>query len=78
MSNVEEAIECAHRSVDLSGAHFRQILDAGGKTDKGAGQLDSVGGIIKIKNKAKDKAKNKTIKQINQSKNKTKKEWKQR
>ena len=77
MSNVEEAIECAHRSVDLSGAHFRQILDAGGKTDKGAGQLDSAGGAIKIKNKAKKKAKSET-KQINQSKNKTKKEWQQR
>jgi hypothetical protein len=77
VSNVEEAIECAHRSLDLSGAHFRQIEDAGGKTDKGAGQLDSAGGAIKIKNKAKNKAKDK-VKQINQSKNKTKKEWKQR
>jgi hypothetical protein len=40
-----------------------QIEDAGGKTDKGAGQLDSAGGVTKIKNK---------------TKNKTKKTWKQR
>ncbi len=45
---------------------------------RGAGQLDSAGGAIKIKNKAKNKANNETIKKINQSKNKTKKEWKQR
>jgi hypothetical protein len=77
VSNVGEAIECAHRSLDLSGAHFTQIEDAGGKTDKGAGQLDSAGGTIKIKNKAKKKAKSET-KQINQSKNKSKKEWQQR
>ena len=78
MSIVEETIECAHHSLDLSGAHFRQIADAGGKTDKGAGQPNSAGGAIKIKNKAKNKAKNETKKQTNQSKNKTKKEWKQR
>ena len=78
MFNVEEAIECVHRSLDLSGAHFRQIKDAGGKRDKGAAQIDSAGGVIKIKNKAKNKAKNETRKQTNQSKNKTKKEWKQR
>ena len=47
-----------------------QIEDPGGKTDKGVGQLDSAGGIIKIKNETK--------KQTNQTKNKTKKEWKQR
>ena len=51
-----------------------QIEDARGKTDKGAGQLDSVGGAIKIKNKTK----NETKKQTSLSKNKTKKEWKQR
>ena len=55
-----------------------QIEDAGGKTDKGVGQLDSIGGAIKIKNKAKNKAKNETKKQTNQTKNKTKKEWQQR
>jgi hypothetical protein len=77
VSNVGETSKCPHRSLDLSEAHFRQIEDAGGKTDKGAGQLDSAGGIIKIKNKAKNKAKDK-VKQINQSKNKTKKEWQQR
>lgn len=55
-----------------------QIEDAGGKTDKGVGQLDSAGGAIKIKNKAKNKAKNETKKQTNQTKNKTKKEWTQR
>ena len=77
MSNVEETIDCTHRSLDLSGAIFGQIGDARGKTDKGAGQVDSVGGAIKIKNKAKNKAKNET-KQTNQSKNKTKKEWQQR
>jgi hypothetical protein len=55
-----------------------QIEDPGGKTDKGAGQLDSAGGIIKIKSKTKNKPKNETKKQTNQTKNKTKKEWKQR
>jgi hypothetical protein len=35
--NVEEAIECPPRSLDLSEAHFRQIEDVGGKTDKGRG-----------------------------------------
>ena len=55
-----------------------QIEDAGGKTDKGAGQLSSAGGAIKIKNKTKNKPKNETKKQTNQTKNKTKKEWKQR
>ncbi|MGD0405938.1 MAG: hypothetical protein ABSB10_04730 [Candidatus Bathyarchaeia archaeon] len=55
-----------------------QIEDARGKTDKGAGQLDSAGGAIKIKNKTKNKPKNETKKQTNQTKNKTKKEWKQR
>ena len=52
--------------------------EAKGKTDKGVGQLDSAGGIIKIKSKTKNKPKNETKKQTNQTKNKTKKEWKQR
>ncbi len=47
------------------------------KRIRGAGQLDSVGGSIKIKNKAKNKAKD-NVKKIDQSKNKAKKEWKQR
>ena len=54
-----------------------QNEDVGGKTDKGARLFDSVGGEIKIKNKAKKKANSKTKKE-NQSKNKSKKEWKQR
>ena len=32
---------------------YEQIEDPGGKTDKGAGQLDSAGGAIKIKSKTK-------------------------
>jgi hypothetical protein len=47
------------------------------KRIRGAGHLDSAGGAIKIKNKAKNKAKE-PVKKINQSKNKTKKDWKQR
>ena len=37
-----------------------QIEYPGGKTDKGAGQLDSAGGAIKIKSKTKNKPKNET------------------
>jgi hypothetical protein len=54
---------------------LRKLQEA--KRIRGAGQLNSAGGTIKIKNKAKKKAKE-TVKVINQSKNKTKKEWKQR
>ena len=45
--------------------------------NKGVGQFDSVGGVIKIKNKAKKKA-NSNTKKENHPKNKSKKEWKQR
>jgi hypothetical protein len=52
--------------------------DAGGKTNKGAGQLnsgkESAGGVIKIKNKTKNKPKNETK---GKTKNKGKKTWKQ-
>jgi hypothetical protein len=51
---------------------------AGGKTNKGPGQLNSgrnnVGGAIKIKNKTKNKPKNETK---SKTKNKGKKTWKQ-
>ena len=55
---------------------YEQIEDPGGKTDKGAGQLDSAGGAIKIKSKTKNKPASE--KKPNQTKNKGKKEWKQR
>jgi hypothetical protein len=52
--------------------------EAGGKTNEGAGQLNSgkknAGGAIKIKNKTKNKPKNETK---SKTKNKGKKTWKQ-
>jgi hypothetical protein len=54
------------------------LEEAGGKTNKGPGQLNSgrnsAGGAIKIKNKTKNKPKNETK---SKTKNKGKKAWKQ-
>ena len=54
------------------------LEEAGGKTNKGAGQLNSgkksAGGAIKIKNKTKNKPKNEAK---SKTKNKGKKTWKQ-